>query len=336
MPTCSSRPAAGSAGAERRGGGGAVPGAQERLRRREGLHQARVVRRHAVRRLGVRRLGEGEPHPGCGGGGGRVGLEGSAEVGGRREAGHAVVRVAAVRAARGAARGAAAPAAALGLGLLRLQALSAVLEPNLHRARRHAERLRDRLALVEVRQRLLLERLDEHGELLPGDLAALRLRLLGRRLLGGLWRELGGLGGGPRVGGRRGRAPRLRPVGGRRVRPLEPREHQSTFAHFAGDAHRSYHEMRFELRARDRRAVERGRAAERARRTAPQLLRVPGGGCGGHVRGSCGAAPRTRSALLLAAALARPAIRSAAAAADRARRLRPPPADPPPPEFPQA
>ena len=72
-------------------------------------------------------------------------------------------------------------AAALGLGLLRLQALSAVLEPNLHRARRHAERLRDRLALVEVRQRLLLERLDEHGELLPGDLAALRLRLLGRR-----------------------------------------------------------------------------------------------------------------------------------------------------------
>ena len=97
------------------------------------------------------------------------------------------------------------------LRLQGLQALSAVLKPDLDRARRHVEGLRERLALVEVGQRLLLEGFDQHLQLLPRDLAPLGPALTTRAMRRGVAavRELrsqrrGDLGGSRRPGVGRG------------------------------------------------------------------------------------------------------------------------------------
>ena len=59
-------------------------------------------------------------------------------------------------------------------GLHGLQPLAPVLEPDLNRARRHPQHLGERLALIEIWQRFLLEGVDQDCQLFAGDLAALR------------------------------------------------------------------------------------------------------------------------------------------------------------------
>lgn len=177
------------------GPGGARAGAEQRLGRGEFVHH--IERRGVVEGDAVTaaagcltrgRVGRQAvihvvvlAQPGGGGGGERRdaverGVErgmAAALVGAAlAEAGPVLLALERLAQMRGiAVRRAAAESILSGLRRRRLEPLPPVLEPDLDRTRRHAQALRERLALIKVGQRLLVEGLDENRKLRAADLA---------------------------------------------------------------------------------------------------------------------------------------------------------------------